>query len=87
MGTIMIEMDIEAVNRITKQLDAECPLQGFIRLPAIIKLLGIGKTSFYKGVREGRFPKPVKIGPRTSAWRVQDIRSLIESFDNGGDSA
>lgn len=77
------KLDSVAVKRITEQLDADCPLQGFIRLPAIIKLLGIGKTSFYRGVREGRFPKPMKIGPRTSAWRVKDIRDLLESFDDG----
>ena len=30
------------------------------------------------GVREGRFPKSVKLGKRTNAWRVRDIRALIE---------
>lgn len=81
MGNGMREWDNETARKITEQLDSECPMLGFIRLPAIIKLLGIGKTSFYKGIREGRFPKPVKIGPRTSAWRVSDIRELILSFN------
>ncbi len=53
------------------------PPEGFVRLPVVVKVLGIGKTTWWVGVKEGRFPKPVKLGPRTSAWRVEDIRALI----------
>ena len=53
------------------------PPEGFVRLPVIIRVMGIGKTTWWAGVREGRFPKAVKLGPRTSAWRVEDIRALI----------
>ena len=41
-------------------------------------ILSISKSSFWTGVREGRFPKPISLGPRTTVWRVQDIRALIE---------
>ena len=58
----------------------ELPTEGFVRLPVVLRTIGIGKTSWWCGVREGRFPKPVKLGPRTSAWRVEDIRALIASF-------
>ncbi|HXD35423.1 MAG TPA: AlpA family phage regulatory protein, partial [Rhodanobacter sp.] len=34
--------------------------------------------TWWNGVRSGRFPKPVKLGPRTTAWRVEDIRALID---------
>lgn len=63
-----------------KNVDSILPQEGFVRLPVIIKLLGIGKTSWWCGIKEGRFPKPVKLGPRTSAWRVEDIRALFASF-------
>ena len=53
------------------------PPEGFVRLPVVIKVMGMGKTTWWMGVREGRFPKPVKLGPRMSAWRVEDIRALI----------
>jgi prophage regulatory protein len=54
------------------------PDTGFIRLPAILKVYPVGKSTWWAGVKSGRFPKPVKLGPNTSAWRVEDIRSLIE---------
>ncbi len=53
------------------------PPEGFVRLPVVIRVMGIGKTTWWAGVRDGRFPKPVKLGARTSAWRVEDIRALI----------
>jgi len=56
------------------------PAEGFVRLPVVIKILGIGRTSWWCGIKDGRFPKPVKLGPRTAAWRVEDIRALISSF-------
>lgn len=63
-----------------KSVDMVLPPEGFVRLPVIIRILGIGKTSWWCGIKDGRFPKPVKLGPRTSAWRVGDIRTLIASF-------
>lgn len=61
----------------TNEFNNVLPPEGFVRLPVIIRVMGIGKTTWWAGVREGRFPKPVKLGPRTSAWRVEDIRALI----------
>ena len=56
------------------------PETGFLRLPSIIAphgLIPVSKSTWWAGVRTGRFPKPVKLGPRTTAWRVEDIRALI----------
>lgn len=60
------------------------PTEGFLRLNQIIgskgapAIIPISRSSFLAGVREGRFPKPVKLGKRTTAWKVSDIRKLIE---------
>ena len=59
----------------------ELPKTGFVRLPAILAPRGpvpVGKSTWWQGVKDGRFPKPVKLGPMTTAWRVEDIRALIE---------
>ena len=56
----------------------QLPLTGFMRLPQILQLIPISKSAWWQGCREGRFPKPVKLGPKTTAWRVEDITSLIE---------
>lgn len=57
------------------------PAEGFVRLKQIIAPTGpvpVSKSTWWAGVQTGRFPKPVKLGPRITAWRVEDIRHLIE---------
>ena len=49
-----------------------------IRLSTVLTMLPISKSSWFNGIRDGRFPRPVKLGPRTSAWRERDILELIE---------
>ena len=56
------------------------PTEGFVRLPVILKVLSIGKTSWWNGIREGKYPKPSKLGTKTARWHVDDIRALIAKF-------
>ena len=58
----------------------DIPETGFLRLTQVLNLIPIGKTSWWDGVKSGRFPKPVKLTPRCTAWRVGDIRELIKSL-------
>ncbi len=55
------------------------PETGFVRLPTILKIYPIGRSTWWQGVKDGKFPKPVKLGQRTTAWRVEDIMALIEN--------
>ncbi len=55
------------------------PETGFIRLANILRIIPIGKTTWWAGVKSGRFPEAIKLGERITAWRVEDIRELIES--------
>ena len=53
---------------------------GFVRLPACVgRVIPLGKTCWWEGVRSGRFPKPVKLSARCTAWRAEDIRQLIKN--------
>ncbi len=56
------------------------PDTGFVRLSSILAPSGpipVSKSTWWAGVKSGRYPKPVKLGPRITAWRVEDIRELI----------
>jgi prophage regulatory protein len=65
------------------------PATGFLRLQEVLQYIPVGKTTFWNGVKAGRFPKPVKLGPRITAWRCEDIRALIDQpgqfTSKGGD--
>jgi len=65
------------------------PETGFLRLPQIIgnshanppiaPIIPVCKSTWWAGVKSGRFPKPVKLSPRVTVWRVEDVRALIVS--------
>lgn len=54
---------------------------GFIRLSQILKLIPIGKSTWWAGVKSGKFPKAIKLGEHTTAWRVEEIRNLISRYE------
>lgn len=55
------------------------PETGFVRLPEVLKVFPVSKSTWWAGVKDGRYPKPVKLGPKITAWRVEDIKELIAS--------
>ena len=67
----------------------QIPDKGFLRLPQIIgnpkavppipALIPVSKSTWYQGVKEGRYPQPVRsLGQRITVWRAEDILTLIE---------
>lgn len=70
------------------------PETGFMRLPQIIgkakakppipPVICVSKSTWWAGVKSGRYPQPVRtLGRRITAWRVEDIRALIEQLSSG----
>jgi predicted DNA-binding transcriptional regulator AlpA len=65
---------------------------GFLRLPQIVgdkksdppipALIPVSRSTWWAGVREGRFPRPYKISRRCSGWKISDIKVLIEEMQS-----
>lgn len=63
----------------------QLPQSGFVRLPQIIgdkkhgipAVIPVSKSAWWEGCKNGRYPQPLKLGPRTTVWRVSDILALI----------
>lgn len=72
------------------------PKTGFLRLrqiigdpkstPPVPGLFPVGRSTWFAGVRSGRYPKPVKLSDRIVAWRVEDIQQLINEISSQGDA-
>jgi predicted DNA-binding transcriptional regulator AlpA len=68
----------------------DLPIEGFLRLSQIVgnkttpAIIPISKSSWWIGVKKGKFPKPVKLGKRTTVWKISDIKSLIEKITRNG---
>ena len=54
------------------------PEAGFIRLPAVLNVFPVSKSTWWAGVQSGRYPPGVKLSERCTAWRVSDIRNLLD---------
>lgn len=53
-----------------------------LRLPQVLSIIPIPKSSWWRGVKEGRYPRGIKLGERTTAWRASEIDALIERLDS-----
>ena len=82
--TNRVYMKNSSANSALEQIKDDLPRTGFVRLASILAPQGpipVGRSTWWQGVKTGRFPKPVKLGPRTTAWKVEDIRTLIENAE------
>ena len=46
----------------------------------ITPIIPISKSSWWEGVKSGRYPKPIKLGPRTTVWRYSEIQAVVEGM-------
>lgn len=56
---------------------------GFLRLRHVLQLIPVGKTTWWAGVKSGRFPRPVKLSEGVTAWPVDEIVDLAAELKNG----
>lgn len=67
------------------------PASGLLRLsqivgdpkanPPVPPIIPVAKSTWWAGVRTGRYPKPVKLSPGVTAWRAEDIQKLVDGGD------
>ena len=69
----------------TVETALELPQTGFVRLPTILALYPVSKSTWLSGIKSGRFPVGVKLSENTRAWSVDCIRKLIEDVSENGE--
>jgi len=58
------------------------PTTSFLRLPQVLALIPVSKSTWWEGCRTGRFPKPIKLTERTTVWRADEIAAFIAQVGN-----
>lgn len=56
------------------------PDERFLRLNQVLEIVPISPSSWWQGCKDGRFPKPIKLGPRTTVWKASEIQELVKQF-------
>ena len=54
------------------------------RLPSVIQRTTLSRSHLYALMKEGKFPKPIKLGTRSVGWRTKDVEAWIASRPRGG---
>jgi len=57
---------------------ANIPETGLMRIKQVLKFIPVSRSSWWAGVKVGRFPQPIKLSERVTVWRASDIRNLVE---------
>lgn len=63
-------------------MNGQLPSTGFLRLSQVLSYIPVSRSAWWDGVKKGKYPKGVKLGENTTAWRVEDIQELISSLSN-----
>jgi len=58
---------------------ASPPDERFIRLGEVLSICGKSKSSLYKAIKEGKFPPPIKLQGRSSAWIKSEVQQWIQT--------
>jgi prophage regulatory protein len=71
-------------TRITggKGMNANANNGRLLRLNQVLERIPVSKSTWWAGVRCGRYPKPIKLSPRITVWKETDIDRLCRGEDN-----
>lgn len=59
------------------------PQTGFVRLPQILAVIPVGRSTWWAGVKAGKYPQHIKLGANTTVWKAEDIHALIKKLADG----
>ena len=60
------------------------PFDPLIRLPQVLQIFPIGRSSWWNWVATGKAPKGIKLGAKTTVWRSSDIQKLLDDLSKEG---
>lgn len=74
-----ITPSVSAVPRLAPSAKV-IPLGRLLRLPEVLSIMAIGRSTWYDGIREGVYPSPVRVSARRVAWPEEKIRDLVRQL-------
>lgn len=61
------------------QVDNTPETTGFMRLPQVLEVIPVSKSTWWAGIKTGRFPKPYRLSPGITVWRREDVMNILHS--------
>ena len=60
----------------------ELPREGYVKLRQVLTVIPVSKSSWYRGIESGIYPKPVKLGKRSVGWDVIEVRRCMKDLNS-----
>jgi prophage regulatory protein len=73
------EASVQRTPSQTLSIRSEAVAPVFLRLPMVMRMTGLGRTTIYRLIANQKFPSPVRLGPRAIAWRRSDLDRWSEA--------
>lgn len=70
-------MSRRAVKNVRRPVALPEDDDAYVRLPTVLGVFPVGETTWWNGIKAGKYPRPVRISTRVNAWRVAEIRKLL----------
>ncbi|UNU72907.1 AlpA family transcriptional regulator [Moraxella nasovis] len=61
--------------------------KGISRIDKVCKMVGLSKSTIYGWIKQGKFPKPIKLSTSMSAWRNSDVLAWLDNLESADDLA
>ncbi|MBX9346033.1 AlpA family phage regulatory protein [Chromobacterium vaccinii] len=58
-------------------MSVQFQLDSLLRLPEVLALIPVSRATWYAGIKNGRYPRPISLGPRCVAWKASEIQQII----------
>lgn len=76
---LIMESDMQPTIRTSSQPTlSTAPTTKFVRMPTVLQITGLGRSTIYRLIAEKKFPVPVRVGDRAVAWRQVDLDAWSE---------
>jgi predicted DNA-binding transcriptional regulator AlpA len=61
----------------------KCPkAKRLLTVKEVMRIVNISRSTWWRGVKEGRYPQPIRLGTRTTRWSEEEIMDFISNLTN-----
>jgi prophage regulatory protein len=64
------------LNKYQRPLGAPLDPDALLRVNEVLRYVPVSRSTWWNGVRNGTYPKSIKLGPHTTVWRARDVLAL-----------
>lgn len=57
-------------------------VEGYLRLPQVLEIIPVSRSTWYRGMKTGRYPQPVKLGARATGWKIEAVKNCVSELEH-----